>query len=125
MKICLNCDKKVPPYFRKYCSVFCRRDIRRWAALSYRQYKKRRCEQCYDEPGFGNLHVHHLNENPADNRPDNLVTLCQRCHTSIHQKSKRKRKKKPKNYLGWMINFYNVPGGKLLAEPKGILDHFM
>jgi 5-methylcytosine-specific restriction endonuclease McrA len=32
------------------------------------------------------LLIHHLNEDPADNRPENLITLCQPCH-GIHHKS--------------------------------------
>lgn len=31
------------------------------------------------------LVVHHINENPADNRPENLVTLCQPCHMKHHK----------------------------------------
>lgn len=33
-----------------------------------------------------NLIVHHVNEDPADNRPENLLLLCQRCHL-LHHKS--------------------------------------
>jgi hypothetical protein len=33
------------------------------------------------------LLVHHINETPADNRPQNLITLCKTCHM-IHHKSK-------------------------------------
>lgn len=130
---CLNCDNNVPPYFRKYCSVFCRKNIRKWATLSYRHYKKQYCEICRMEPPPDKLHVHHLNENPADNRPDNLITLCQSCHTKIHQATKKQstknRKKKKRNRLSgvltWMLGHYSVPGGKELPKPKGILDHFM
>lgn len=32
------------------------------------------------------LVVHHINEQPADNRPENLVAVCQPCHM-IHHKS--------------------------------------
>lgn len=33
------------------------------------------------------LVVHHINEDPKDNRPENLISLCHRCHM-IHHKSK-------------------------------------
>lgn len=32
------------------------------------------------------LRVHHIDENPANNRPENLITLCQTCHL-VHHKS--------------------------------------
>jgi 5-methylcytosine-specific restriction endonuclease McrA len=32
------------------------------------------------------LTIHHINEDPADNAPENLVTLCKTCH-AIHHKS--------------------------------------
>lgn len=32
------------------------------------------------------FHVHHINEDPKDNRPQNLVTLCDNCH-AVHHKS--------------------------------------
>ena len=33
-----------------------------------------------------NLTIHHINEDPADNAPENLVTLCKTCH-AVHHKS--------------------------------------
>src|SRR5690349_14976423 len=127
MKKCLNCGNPVPEYFVKYCSVFCRKDIRKWAELSYRKYRKSYCERCRENPS--GLHVHHLNGNPADNRPDNLITLCAHCHMLMHrherQPKKRKKKKTRPSTLGWMHDHYSVLGGKSLHKPKGILDHFM
>jgi len=39
------------------------------------------CEQC----GNGQrLHVHHLDENPQNNDPSNLKTLCATCHKRWH-----------------------------------------
>lgn len=32
------------------------------------------------------LLVHHINEKPQDNRPQNLITLCKTCH-AVHHKS--------------------------------------
>jgi 5-methylcytosine-specific restriction endonuclease McrA len=32
------------------------------------------------------LLVHHIDENPANNRPENLVTVCEGCHM-VHHKS--------------------------------------
>lgn len=33
-----------------------------------------------------NMRIHHINEQPADNRAENLVTLCKTCH-AVHHKS--------------------------------------
>jgi len=33
-----------------------------------------------------NLTIHHINEDPTDNAPENLVTLCKTCH-AVHHKS--------------------------------------
>jgi len=30
------------------------------------------------------LEVHHVNEDPSDNDPRNLITLCVRCHNHYH-----------------------------------------
>ncbi|MBS3030724.1 HNH endonuclease [Anabaena sp. UHCC 0187] len=34
------------------------------------------------------LQVHHWNRDPSDNRPENLVALCPRCHLNYHRGSK-------------------------------------
>lgn len=31
------------------------------------------------------LHVHHIDENPQNNEPKNLITLCQKCHIFYHK----------------------------------------
>ncbi|MEA5578667.1 HNH endonuclease signature motif containing protein [Anabaena sp. UHCC 0451] len=40
------------------------------------------------KPRAYNLQVHHWNRNPADNRPENLVALCPKCHLSYHRGGK-------------------------------------
>lgn len=35
------------------------------------------------------LHVHHLDRNPANNDPTNLVTLCASCHLRLHWREDR------------------------------------
>ena len=32
------------------------------------------------------LEVHHVNQVPTDNRPENLTTLCRRCHIEAHRR---------------------------------------
>ncbi len=38
--------------------------------------KERKCEECEITIA---LHIHHLNQNPCDNRPENLKILCANC----------------------------------------------
>ena len=38
----------------------------------------RRCAIC---GGDGGLHIHHINQDPTDDAPANLITLCGICHT--------------------------------------------
>lgn len=42
---------------------------------------KGECESC---GRTGRLHVHHKNENPLNNAPSNLMTLCGSCHRQAH-----------------------------------------
>ena len=57
-----------------------------------RQVKERagwKCEHCGHphDPATGHvLTVHHLDGNPENCAPENLVALCQRCHLSIQAK---------------------------------------
>ena len=38
--------------------------------------------------------VHHINFNDSDNREENLMTLCKKCHKGIHKLRKANMKKK-------------------------------
>ena len=45
------------------------------------------CEQCghpHDPPHGYTLTVHHIDGDPSNNDPANLVALCQRCHLRLH-----------------------------------------
>ena len=44
--------------------------------------RKKACEKCGDP--HWRLHVHHVSSNRADNRPENLKTLCPSCHKLSH-----------------------------------------
>lgn len=58
-----------------------------------RQFKKDHCEGCFRRNC--RLEMHHLDEDIWNNDPDNLVTLCRRCHALIHELGKnRKRDRK-------------------------------
>lgn len=48
---------------------------------------KSACELCGTKENLGR---HHLNENPRDNRPENVKTLCATCHTKWHWSNGKK-----------------------------------
>ena len=67
---------------------------RAWQRLSKQLITERagqQCEWCQarnGEPqpktgGTVRLAVAHLNQTPGDNRPENLIVLCQRCHLAL------------------------------------------
>lgn len=51
-----------------------------------RERDRKRCARC-GTPGRrkNRLTIHHRNHDPGDNRLDNLVLWCQRCHTRHHK----------------------------------------
>ena len=59
-----------------------------------------KCELCQTNNGDKHpitggkvvLTVHHINNDPTDNRKINLIALCQRCHNRLDQPFRRKRK---------------------------------
>ena len=44
-------------------------------------YKAEKCE-CCDQTK--NIERHHIDKNPANNNPENIMTLCQKCHKAQH-----------------------------------------
>lgn len=51
---------------------------RRHFALTYRKFLKDSCEKCgHREPRLG---VHHIDGDITNSKPENLQTLCSRCH---------------------------------------------
>ena len=75
-----------------------------WEKISQltRQRAGGRCELCLAANGFNHpitggivvLTVHHINNDPSDNRKINLIALCQKCHLRLDQPYKRKPKAK-------------------------------
>jgi hypothetical protein len=74
---------------RKYCDRRCMAAGQTKDAcdsLSHSRMKAARtakpvCERCGKH---GKLHVHHKDENPRNNDPSNLMTLCVSCHRRCH-----------------------------------------
>ena len=42
------------------------------------------CDLCHQQFNAKDLQIHHKNHNEGDNRRENLLVLCQACHTLIH-----------------------------------------
>jgi hypothetical protein len=62
-----------------------------------RQGKKQRkeaCEECGTIEGM--IIAHHRDENPLNNEPSNVVTLCQSCHMKGHWREWKKTTRRPK-----------------------------
>jgi hypothetical protein len=72
---------------RRFCSSRCANTRGVWGQSSTAQhrvsqrFRKPHCESCGETPSNSRLlHVHHINGSWRDHRPENLLTLCIRCH---------------------------------------------
>ena len=60
-----------------------------WSTIAFEVKRQAKfvCQCCHqstiDDPSL-TLNVHHLDFNPANNHPDNLICLCQICHVRLH-----------------------------------------
>lgn len=97
--MCAQCGKEM--YLRPsrlknkdaiFCSEKCMHEFRRthsarglWAAREDSLNKFTRCQRCgLQEPEI--LHIHHIDGNRKNNRPENLLVLCPNCHMKAHKK---------------------------------------
>lgn len=71
---------------RKYCSNQCVADAKK--AVTIHTARKAavklvgdRCQTC---DSTKNLQPHHMDSNPLNNNPSNIMTLCRSCHTKWH-----------------------------------------
>lgn len=83
-------------YTKKYVQEHREEKLKYWAEFHrkkffggyYYQVLKRdnnKCVLC----GNKNIIVHHINEDKNDNRMENLVVLCRKCHPKIHYSKNR------------------------------------
>jgi 5-methylcytosine-specific restriction endonuclease McrA len=115
LRPCEYCNRLFPPLDAnsRFCSMPCKnkahaaamlgRQNPRWmdgataeriAPHNQKRYREMRPlvlrrdgEKCVLCAKASHLDVHHINENPADNRASNLVTLCRSCHQKAHWES--------------------------------------
>lgn len=101
-KVCPICGKKMERRYygtrledlgafkrRKYCSRSCmakgqfKADMAGISAARKRSkpFLKFQCEMCGTTE---NLQAHHKDMNPYNNRAENIMTLCGKCHTKLH-----------------------------------------
>lgn len=103
MNVCIHCGRELvqkrfssgvlesPSMLarRRFCSRACMAESMRketCSSLSHSRMKAastaaKACEICGTTEG---LHVHHVDENPRNNTPSNLRTLCPSCHRRCH-----------------------------------------
>lgn len=85
---------------RKNCDVLCMaqamvKEKVQLSAIRKRaeNFKETKCEKCN---ATKNLHLHHMDFNPANNAPANTMTLCGSCHQKWHWANGRTVPKRPK-----------------------------
>lgn len=76
---------------RRFCSLTCansRNGVTK-GTLHWRARKLRgpKCEAC---GATASLHAHHIDQDPANNEPENIQTLCKQCHDFWHSTQKRR-----------------------------------
>lgn len=57
--------------------------------LRARKHLAPECAECGTTEG---LHVHHVDRNPENNDPANLMTLCASCHLKLHWREDREKR---------------------------------
>jgi hypothetical protein len=98
-RVCTECGRTFAPKMTriKYCSAECRRAYiaRRQPQFTIREYREIRelifgrdggaCAVCGKTRNDSRvrLNMHHIDDQPKNNTPENLVTLCASCHSTI------------------------------------------
>jgi 5-methylcytosine-specific restriction endonuclease McrA len=74
--------------FRKTIGSRSKYGLRAWRATrdGIKERDGHRCTIC---GSAGDLHVHHRDQDPTNDHPANLVTLCGYCHARVHAEERR------------------------------------
>lgn len=60
-----------------------------------------KCQRCGKSLRGMRPHIHHKNQNPSDNRKENLILLCPNCHSKLHRAAEGKKKtRRPQSSSG-------------------------
>lgn len=92
-KKCIVCGKNFATTYhnKKYCSRECGRRGQKFLPRKDRRRENQRlvafmsaCQKCGYKEYLCILGVHHIDKNPHNNEPDNLIVLCPNCHSIEH-----------------------------------------
>lgn len=85
-----------------------------WDNKSQKSIKRRRIVQDFKNPIPSGWHVHHKNQNKADDRPCNLIALPHKQHFALHHSMWHKSKTNPalKEILDAKFKKFHVMGGE-------------
>jgi 5-methylcytosine-specific restriction endonuclease McrA len=78
---------------RQTCSLSCgntRQEVTKGA--HHIRARKHIAAACQDCATTIKLHVHHIDRNPSNNDPANLLTLCSSCHLKLHWREDREQR---------------------------------
>jgi 5-methylcytosine-specific restriction endonuclease McrA len=94
-RLCYQCPHAIREEGSVYCTVFCRTitarekyGLREWKTLRnvILERDRDRCTVC---SATSHLHVHHIDRDPTNDAPDNLITLCETCHARAHRELRK------------------------------------
>ena len=79
---------------RRFCSPECKQASQvcggeRGASTTRKEASGMRGEACIFCGTGDDLVAHHVNEDPSDNRQENVETLCRGCHSTLHNLMRR------------------------------------
>lgn len=72
-------------------------DWTRTLRQSIRERDRYTCQVCGEPQGDRALQIHHIDYNKGNNNPDNLISLCPRCHTKTNFNRKKWKRYFTKN----------------------------
>lgn len=87
---------------QKRADLTYRYDERAWTAW---QRDGATCQICSAQDGEALIHVHHIDQDQANNALDNLICLCFACHTGVHAILRAKNRAE---LIAWVTKTYGA-----------------